>query len=131
MNQKEMIYMRYLYIICAADGCGYTYSSSYVIKDKNEITKRACENLFKKEHNYAEYLYVDRGSKLIFDINDPSYKLSEEVIAEIENIKNNENQKRFIDFECNNCGNQWRTNYGEMILNDCPQCNSQDFKSIK
>jgi hypothetical protein len=74
---------KYLYIISVADGCGYTYSSSYVIKDNNDSIKEICKNIFSENHKYDDYLYMERGDYSIFNITGSNIEYSKEVLERV------------------------------------------------
>lgn len=79
----------YLYCISASDSTGYSYMETYFITNKEDITIEACKRLFEKEYSYScfEYLYMDRGTTALIDLDD-YYPANSEVLTMIDEIKN-------------------------------------------
>lgn len=59
---------KYLIFIAASDGTGHTYSEVYLADNNDEKVIGACEWHFQKKHEYAGFLYTDRGSTVIIKV---------------------------------------------------------------
>lgn len=91
---------KFLYIISAADGTGYTYTSTYFVNDLKDETINACSTLFREEHEYVDDLYMGRHTTQGIDLD--TFKPDRFVMDMIQQLKaekEKETDKERIEYE--------------------------------